>query len=754
LASAVITLALQSQVAPQIAAAAASYKALAVAEQQAEQGAARYASTLQRLALADAKTATESQRLAVQTANAARAQTQAEGAALRLANAQDKAARGSGLAAQFAEGLKSGLLGIVGPAALATGAIGAVVGVANSFKEAFTFKTQLDATTSAIRSQLTGVRDANAVFASGQAFADKYKITQEEITSTLQASIGVLRTSRSSTTDLLTTLSLLQATTPDKPISEAARAVRELATGDVTSIKELFNVSAGSAAKMKAEIAAGGDAVQVVARYLKDSGASMELLENRTKGATGAFNDLAVAQSKLKIAQAEFAEGPGLVLLAQATKLVSDATKLLQGDVRGLNDALKDTGAGAINPLLGALLSYNSAVLDAGNGALNWLGITKAEPPAIVATSDAIAASIPVIRLRATATDEDRVAMGKAQIASAQFSQVIQQEGAAKVEAQIHTADLARQQAQLEIDSINAAKGIFASGDQAVALAAKYGIAVNAARFLISEQNKLALGAGPTEGRSERQGAGGNNETRIALEQQRQEIADAKSLRTLQTGSTAQQIAERKRLYDIAVTQYGKGSAQAIGAETDLIQARNSATKAHSGELNKQLKLNEGIYDSVAKQRDAMLDMEELAIRDRQQDRADQAKIRSAQAILADPRKARFHDAARDALALIDVQDRKRANELAEKSSTAGAQIIGGKLYQSAPGGALPVSAPIGAGGALPSPTGAPVKPGAAAGQALGAGIEVMVYLDGAQIAANVVTRMRAGLAQHEAGGG
>jgi hypothetical protein len=35
-----------------------------------------------------------------------------------------------------------------------------------------------------------------------------------------------------------------------------------------------------------------------------------------------------------------------------------------------------------------------------------------------------------------------------------------------------------------------------------------------------------------------------------------------------------------------------------------------------------------------------MLDMEELAIRDRQQDRADQAKIRSAQAILADPRKA------------------------------------------------------------------------------------------------------------------
>lgn len=287
--------------------------------------------------------------------------------------------------------------------------------------------------------------------------------------------------------------------------------------------------------------------------------------------------------------------------------------------------------------------------------------------------------------------------MGKAQIASQQFSEAIRLEGSAKVEAQIHTAELAKQQAQLTVDSINAAQGLFASGDQAVALAAKYGIAVNAARFLISEQARLALAAGPTEARSERQGAAGSSDTRAALREQQaltaQSIADAKSQRVLSTGTVNQQIAERKRLYDEAVTKYGKGSAEAIQAETELIQERNSAAKSHSGTLDKQLKLNEGIYDSVAKQRDAMLDIEELTIRDRQQDRADQAKIRAAQAILGDPRKARFHDAARDALALIDVQDRKRANEIASKSATAGAQIIGGKLYQSAPGGALPQAA-------------------------------------------------------------
>jgi hypothetical protein len=264
--NAVVTLQVQSQAAPQIAQTANAYKTLAAEEQKAEIGAQRYALALNKVALADTRTATEEQRLAVQTANVAKAQSQAEGAALRLANAQSKAASGSNYAAQTADAFKSGLLGIVGPAAVATAALGILIGTANSFKEAFAFKASLDQTTASIATQLRGVRDSGAVFADAAAFADTYKITQSEITSTIQASIGVMRNSRSSTTDLLTQLSLLQATTPDKPISEAARALRELATGDVTTIKEVFNVSAGAALKMKNEIAAGGDAVQVLAK--------------------------------------------------------------------------------------------------------------------------------------------------------------------------------------------------------------------------------------------------------------------------------------------------------------------------------------------------------------------------------------------------------------------------------------------------------------------------------------------------------
>ncbi len=56
---------------------------------------------------------------------------------------------------------------------------------------------------------------------------------------------------------------------PAKPITEAARALRELAnTGDVATIKDLFNVGAADALRMKNEIAGGADAVQVLSRFL------------------------------------------------------------------------------------------------------------------------------------------------------------------------------------------------------------------------------------------------------------------------------------------------------------------------------------------------------------------------------------------------------------------------------------------------------------------------------------------------------
>jgi hypothetical protein len=150
----------------------------------------------------------------------------------------------------------------------------------------------------------------------------------------------------------------------------------------------------------------------------------------------------------------------------------------------------------------------------------------------------------------------------------------------------------------------------------------------------------------------------------------------------------------------------------------------------------------------LPKQRDAQLDIEELLIRDRQQDRRDAQEAAKAQRILNDPRKARFQDAARDALALIDVQDRQRANAIAEKQSTVNGSIVNGRLLQSVPGtGSAPGVQPLG------PLTSAPGSAAQGAASALPT-VEVLVTLDSQPIAAKVITRLRQGGRASDAAGG
>jgi len=306
-----------------------SFDVLSASEQQAEAQAIRTAQAQAR-AMAAEGDRSGAVRVLAQAQNDARGISEQTNFQIQtqIAGLQN----GSSVATQYGQALSSSLSSALGPIAVVTTALGVATGVVTSFVDAFKATATIESTTTAITTQLRGVRDSNQVFAEGRAFADRYKITQAELTSTLQASIGVMRNSTSSTTDLLTQLSLLQATTPDKPISEASRALRELSTGDVTSIKDLFNVSANDANRMKNEIAAGGDAVQVLARYLEESGASMELLEQRTRGAAGALNDYAVAQSQLAIAQGQFAQGPGMQILDAETRVVTATTRILTGD--------------------------------------------------------------------------------------------------------------------------------------------------------------------------------------------------------------------------------------------------------------------------------------------------------------------------------------------------------------------------------------------------------------------------------------
>jgi hypothetical protein len=368
--------------------------------------------------------------------------------------------------------------GLITPLTLATAGFGAATAAVASFSEAFKFKAQLDQNTASIRAQLTGVRDSTQVFNQAAAFAEKYKLTQEETTTAIQASVPLLRQSKASLTDVLTVLSQLQVLKPEQGLQGAAFALAELEGGQSRSLATRFNIPIAKATEMKNEIQKGGDAVQILGKYLDDAGIGATALETRTKGAAGALNDLAIAQERLKLAQADFAQGPGLVILQGRIRTTQDATKLLQGDIRGLNDIIKDTGIGALNPLLGSIQSYNSYVLNAGRNALVWTG-------AIKDTSAAAQEQTDIEEIRAQRINASTAA-------TQQSSDALSKEAKEKLDSSIASAQLSQEQAQLDLDSRRAAQGLLGAGDQALILAKKYGIATGQAQFLINAQQQLS----------------------------------------------------------------------------------------------------------------------------------------------------------------------------------------------------------------------------------------------------------------------
>lgn len=215
----------------------------------------------------------------------------------------------------------------------------------NSFRDAFNFRAELDGTTASINLQLQGVRDSGQVWNEASAYATKYKLTQEETTNTVQASIGILKQSQASVEQTFGVLQRLTVLAPGKSIEDAAFAVRELASGDIISISDQFNISKDRAYEMRDAIQSGADVVTVLSKFLDQSNIKMDSLAIRTQGVAGKMKDLAIAEEQLKLAQAEFAQGPGLAILEQQINVTRGATRLLTADFGQMSLALQQVAA-------------------------------------------------------------------------------------------------------------------------------------------------------------------------------------------------------------------------------------------------------------------------------------------------------------------------------------------------------------------------------------------------------------------------
>lgn len=638
--------------------AAGMQRGLGQAQQKAAQDALSHAQAEARLQAASGSLASGIRTLQTALEGVDRSSIGAIRAETQLVQMQTRLAKETQGSSQFVDAFKQGLFGLIAPAAAAGTALAVLKGTAQSFVDAFNFKAQLDATTASVKSQLDGFRDADATYAQAIQFGRQFSITQQQTNDILSSSTDILRTSTSSVGQLETALIRLQSRDVSKPISEASRALRELQAGDVTSIKELFNVPAKDALRMRDEIVKGGDAVQVLTAWLDQAKVGMDALAQRTEGAKGKMLELAQANEDLTLAQADFAQGPGLVLLEAKINVIRGTTRLMSGDFQAMGQSLHNALVGSaadaqkLNEELNKAHGIDSgsdpvAAAQAAQAAQDAYtraileGATQAE--AAAARDAALAAALEATGSAAIIATGPMDAVASYQLAQAAAAQqaasanqkaadtILVQAAANQTNAQasvLAAAQNAAQQAAVqqlteetnkEVSAFLAMNPLIdAAGIAALVAAGKIpaligqlaalriqaystrdAIAALAAQQAINTKVLATPGIaapGVTSGR--------NNDINavLALQKANQEAADARSQQILELGTDQQKVNELERQYGQAVKASGADSAAAINAETKLKKAREEAAKAHKKgggtKLSDQTKLQNSLLAS------------------------------------------------------------------------------------------------------------------------------------------------------------
>lgn len=616
-------------------------------------------------------------RAAQQMGDSARGASILRTALVENAGASDRAAtsvltqissleRGKTLATQFGDSVKGSLLSIVGPAALAGAAIGGVARVVGSFSEAFAFKAQLDATTLAINAQIRGVRDSATVWSEASAFAREFKLTQQETTEAIAASIGVMRASKAPVEDILGVLARMQVLSPEQSLQEAAIALKALASGDTTSLVTRFEVGRDVANQMKAEIQGGADAVAVMSKFLSDTGIGMDVLKTKTEGASGAMKDLALANEELALAQAAFAQGPGLAILQARIEATRGATRLLSGDFDTMGQSIAQAaqqgtasfeGLATAFPAVGEALRFVAAQSQ---------GMAAAQQQAAAATQVASAATQ---QHTAALTGDADASTGLVNAYIALSTQLT--EDAAKSElASVQSQTLAIRKAELTQQAQLAAGALLASGaagEQAAGrLAASSSLVdqltaafyrLRAAQIAATQVDLKAL-------------------TPAALTKSRDiEIADAVNQKTeARAGALARSkaAAEAARQAELAYQRTLDNYAPSIRRAEDELGRLEAGTAAHYDKLNEIARLKESQQSAASKARRGAAGAAKLS---------DQAKLNNQLLSQQEQADNRLADAEREhQQRMLDIDkefakrqlEQSKANELSKRAGELG----------------------------------------------------------------------------------
>lgn len=366
------------------AAAAAANQRLATEEQKTAQAATQ-------AALATQKLATEQSRSATAAAQAAAAQARAEQAALRLAQAQSKAADSSKALPRTLDGLSGSAAAFASSMVGVGTAITIASATFNKAKEGFDLRATLEEQRRTVGTLLGDVQKGSQVFTEAAEFGRRYGFTQREMGESAAAAAPLIRTSTTAVEKQLEVLGRLASLNTAEGFSGAVFSTKELASGDIASIVERFNLSRDAANNMKQAIADGADVFQVLDQQLNKMGVTSEVLSNRMLGAAGASRTYAQANEDLSLALGNLAAGPGVKALEFLTGFTNTLAGILS---KGDAFASAASGADAIQAnLVRAATSYEeyAAKLTAANQQVrDEIGKTDPVFAALVGSIDAL----------------------------------------------------------------------------------------------------------------------------------------------------------------------------------------------------------------------------------------------------------------------------------------------------------------------------------------------------------------------------
>lgn len=200
--------------------------------------------------------------------------------------------------------------------------------------EGFNVVTQIEQNTKALGTLMHDQERANDTMQRAIAFGQQYGYTQAEMASSVQSATQIIMQSKRPLEEQLSALARLATLNPQEGFEGAVFAMKELASGDILSLVERFNLSKDAATKMRDAIRAGADPIQVLNTELERMNVTQEVLANRMEGSNGALLRMQLAGEKAAMTIGTIASPAivaGLEKIASLLNTVSAGAEALAG---------------------------------------------------------------------------------------------------------------------------------------------------------------------------------------------------------------------------------------------------------------------------------------------------------------------------------------------------------------------------------------------------------------------------------------